>query len=189
MNFPISADDFAVIDDGDQFILFRIHNIVIVDLNNDPKCITHETPEYIHKELRITCMNTKDELFDLVYDNDNYFIDGIAVFFIRKSIEEYIDEYVYLDELDPRIEAVSCTDPNTSKRLIELQKSDDFWATRFWNDFLNIKNIRVIINAKPINMTWKEFYTSLINKIDMVRTSRHSKNKTVFAPLLRVLGY
>jgi hypothetical protein len=184
MNFPISADDYAVIESDDKYILFRIHSIIIIDLNNDPKCITHEKPEFIHKELKITCMNDKEELFDLEYDRDDYFIGLSPVFFIRKSLEDYIDEYRYLDEFDPREQILP---DETTKRLIELEKSDDFWASRFWNDFLNIKNIRTIISAKPINMTWKEFYTSLINKIDIVSKTKDKKT-TVFTPLLRVLG-
>lgn len=193
MNFPISQGDYAVIETPTEYIMYRIHSITILELNNDPHAITHEKKENIQKELRITCQGKDEQVMELSYDNTDYYLNGEIVFFIRESMKDLIDEYMILEEYDPR---EKLNFEKSEFKLNELFNSDDYWASRFWNDFLNIDKIRVIINAKPASMTWRDFYINIINKIDVSgRLARKAERKTgqkaksIFTPLFKVLGY
>ena len=190
MSFPISQDDFVVIETENEYILYRIHNICVVETNNDPNCITREKRDDVCKKLRITCTGKDDTIYELLHDNENYYLNGDMVFFIRSSIINLIDEYLILEEYDPREKLDFSELTSEEMKLSELFDNDDYWATRFWNDFLNIEKIGIIINTKPVNMTWRQFYINLINKIDTNgRLARlNPTKKSIFSPLFSVLG-
>ena len=171
MKIPVTIGDYVFTNNNNELFFYEITNI---SLNADSKlCIS---------------VSWNDDVKELQWDNDFFYLEGKSVIFLRASLVDYVSEYRTLENISPYEDIVQ---EDGLERLIYVLNNDDFWACRFLNDFVYIPNIHVIMGTKPYDMDWRAFYKHFITMSDLgniVRSPVNNPTTSIFAPLYKLLG-
>lgn len=128
----------------------------------------------------IFIFNHTDDVVLLERDELNYLYNGDKVFFMKSQLQEFVNEF---------FQTLNLKDSEIDK-FGEIAKLDTFWASRFFNNFKNVKNIFAIMRTKPIEMTWATFYKSmLVNCENTLYSDTITQKNSIFLVLWSWIGY
>ncbi len=184
-NLPIAINDYVIDVQESEYTLYRIHEICVIDVDNDPTGITHEKKESgrIEKRLKILIEIEEEKYKELEQVGDFWYLKNRPITFIREMLIYRIDDYFEMEKIE------SYT--NVPEHLKDLLKNEDYWSSKLMNDFGSIKNFHVMCSIRPICMTWQAFYEHFaVNLEMMLEISRREKKplvKSIFDPIWRLL--
>ncbi|AYV85990.1 MAG: hypothetical protein Solivirus2_61 [Solivirus sp.] len=180
---PIAINDYVLDVEDDTYILYRIHEICLIDIDNEPTSITREKRDKVDIRLKIVIEIAQDKYNELELRGDYWNLNSRPVIFLRETLIDQIEEYREIESLAHY--------NNIPEHLKPLLKSEDFWSTKLMNDFSSIKNFHVMCAIKPILMTWHCFYEHFAVNLEMMleisERNKEEMKSSIFDPIWKFL--
>lgn len=130
--------------------------------------------------LSIFVFDHSDDVIELVRTETDYLYKDQKVFFMRADLQEHVNDFY--DTLFIRDSQLDVNMP--------ILKLDSFWASRYFNNFKNVKNILMIMNTKPPAMSWESFYKSMsVNYENTIYSDGLTREQSIFWTLWSWIGY